>query len=49
MYKRIKELRLPDICIMKQYIKKFIKHLYDILSNYEDDVTFIQRTLKENQ
>ena len=28
-------------------MKKFIKQLLEILNNYEDDITFIQRTLKE--
>lgn len=30
-------------------MKKFIRHLIDILNKYEDDYTFIQRTLKENK
>ena len=28
-------------------MKKFIKQLLEILNNHEDDITFIQRTLKE--
>lgn len=28
-------------------MKKIIKRLLEILNNYEDDITFIQRTLKE--
>ena len=30
-------------------MKKFIKQLLEILNNYEDDITFIQRTLKETK
>lgn len=28
-------------------MKKIIKRLWEVLNNYEDDITFMQRTLKE--
>jgi len=30
-------------------MKTIIQYILDILQNYEDDVTFIQRVLQENQ